>query len=209
MAKDTATIWPTVHAERAALIEDLRDLPAERWSTPSLCPGWSVHDVLAHLVDDARTTTLSFVGSFVRAGFDFDRFNDRGVARERAADPAQTLAAFESVSRRSTGAPAPLPTRLVEAIVHGEDIRRPLGIEHDYPPAAAVTAIRHQLATSTKMGGGRERAAGLRLTATDADLTVGDGEHVRGSAVALLLALSGRPVRPGELTGPGVQSLTG
>ena len=126
-------IWPVVHAERRALIRDLEDLPARQWATPSLCPGWDVHDVLAHLVDDARTTRLGFLRRLAAARFDFDRCNARGVARERRADPRDTLAAFRAVSGRTTSAPAAPATRLVEAFVHGEDIRRPLGLARAYP----------------------------------------------------------------------------
>lgn len=200
-------IWAVVHVERAALAEDLRRLPAERWATPSLCPGWDVHDVLAHLVDDARTTRLSFVRGLLAAGLDFDRLNARGVARERTADPGGTLEAFRAVSGRTTSAPAPPATRLVEAFVHGEDIRRPLGIRRDYPADHVAVALRHQLRTSVKYGGGRERAQGLRLATTDTDLAVGAGEEVRGTAIALLLAVSGRPLGPHELEGPGARSL--
>jgi len=39
--------WPTIHAERAALADDLAGLSAEQWATPSLCQGWTVHQVLA------------------------------------------------------------------------------------------------------------------------------------------------------------------
>ncbi|WP_342799992.1 maleylpyruvate isomerase family mycothiol-dependent enzyme [Nocardia sp. No.11] len=202
-------IWPVVHAERAALIADLTDLPAQRWSTPSLCAGWDVHDVVAHLTDDAKTTRLGFFVHFAAARFDFDRFNAAGIARERAGDPVLTLAAFRAASHRTTGAPAPKATRLIEAFVHGEDIRRPLGLHRDYPVAPIVTAVRHQLGTSVKVGGGKERAQGLRLTATDADLDVGAGPQVRGTALALLLALSGRPLEAGELDGPGAATLTG
>jgi len=200
-------IWHVVHAERAALVEDLRALPAERWSTPSLCPGWDVHDVLAHLVDDARTTRLGFIRGLLAAGLDFDRLNDRGVARERAQDPSRTLEAFRAVSGRTTSAPAPAATRLVEAFVHGEDIRRPLGIRRDYPAGGVAVALRHQLCTRVKYGGGKERATGMRLVATDTDLVVGAGADVRGTAIALLLAVSGRPVNPDELVGPGAQAL--
>ncbi|MCK6211609.1 maleylpyruvate isomerase family mycothiol-dependent enzyme [Georgenia sp. EYE_87] len=196
-------IWAVVHAERAALAEDLRRLPAERWATPSLCPGWDVHDVLAHLVDDARTTRLSFVRGLLAAGLDFDRLNARGVARERTADPGRTLEAFRAVSGRTTSAPAPPATRLVEAFVHGEDIRRPLGIRRAYPADHVAVALRHQLRTSVKYGGGRERAQGLRLAATDTDLVLGVGEEVRGTAIALLLAVSGRRVSSKEFTGQG------
>jgi len=202
-------IWPVVHAERTALVEDLQTMRGQQWSTPSLCPGWDVHDVLAHLVNDAKTTRLGFLRDFLAAGFNFDRLNARGVARERAEDPAHTVERFRKVCGRTTGAPAPPATRLVEAFVHGEDIRRPLGIGHDYPTAHVITALRHQLGTSARFGGGKERAHGLHLVATDSDFSTGVGEEVRGTALALLLAVSGRPVTAEELTGPGAARLSG
>ncbi|MEV0391054.1 maleylpyruvate isomerase family mycothiol-dependent enzyme [Nonomuraea sp. NPDC050643] len=201
-------IWTVVHAEREALIRDLEGLPAERWATPSLCAGWDVHDVVAHLADDAKTTRLRFVLRLGAARFDFDRCNNAGVARERAAEPRLTLKSFRAASRRTTSAPAPKATRLVEAFVHGEDVRRPLGLSRDYPVAHVAAALRHQLASSAALGGGKERAQGLRLIATDAGLDAGEGPAVRGTALALLLAVSGRPVGAAELTGPGVPALT-
>lgn len=54
-------VWSMVHAARAALIDDLTHLDEGQWETPSLCEGWTVHDVVAHLVDTARTTRLGFV----------------------------------------------------------------------------------------------------------------------------------------------------
>jgi len=78
-----ASVWSTVHAERRALIDDLAGLEDAQWETPSLCPGWSVHDVVVHLVATAKTTRISFMVGLVTARFDFDRDNARGVARER------------------------------------------------------------------------------------------------------------------------------
>ncbi|ONI91488.1 hypothetical protein ALI144C_00985 [Actinosynnema sp. ALI-1.44] len=201
-------IWTVVHAERDALIHDLENIPAERWATPSLCPGWDVHDVLAHLVDDAKTTYFGFVRQFAAARFDFDRYNNNAVARERTGDPQRTLDAFRAVSHRTTSAPVPKATRLVETFVHGEDIRRPLGIDRDYPVEHVVAALRFQLRTGVSTGGGKERAQGLRLVATDAGIDSGDGPEVRGTALALLLAVSGRPIDSGELAGPGVSQIT-
>lgn len=196
-----------VHLERQALVEDLQMREVVDWDTPSLCPGWSVHDVLAHLVDDAKTTTFGFVRRFAGAGFDFDRSNGQGVARERRTDPWATLEAFAAVSSRTTAAPASLATRLVEALVHGEDIRRPLGIGHSYPPAAAVSAMRYQLGTSIKMGGGKERAEGLRLIATDVDFAVGSGPEARGTVLDLLVAVCGRKLMNDRIQGPGAVQL--
>jgi uncharacterized protein (TIGR03083 family) len=201
-------IWPVVHAERTALIQDLQEVSAQQWATPSLCPGWDVHDVLAHLVDDARTTRLGFVRDLLAAGFDFDRLNARGVTRERAEDPRRTLENFRTVSGRTACAQSSPATRLVEAFVHGEDIRRPLGLCRDYPTAPVTVALRYQTDTSVRLGGGKERARGLRLVATDADLTIGTGEELRGTAIALLLAVSGRPLGREELSGPGANTLS-
>lgn len=196
-------LWPVVHAERLALLGDLEILAPEQWKTPSLCAGWDVHDVLAHLTDTAKTTRLGFIRRMFAAGFDFDKDNAAGVAAQRCEDPAETLAGFRQVLRRTSTPPAAPATRLVEAFVHGEDIRRPLGPHRDYPAIHVATALAYQLRTSVKMGGGRELAAGFKLVATDAAFEHGTGHEVRGPAIALLLAVSGRPVDANELTGPG------
>lgn len=204
MAKlDKAAVWPIVHTERRSLIEDLSDLSPEDWRTPSLCPGWNVHDVLAHLVDTAKTGRIDFVRRMIAARFDFDHDNAIGVGREKRADPRQTLHAMHSVAALTRTPPAPLATRLVEAFVHGEDIRRPLGIESAYPVRSVVAAIDYQAGVSVAMGGGKERAQGVHLVATDIDLAIGKGSEVRGQAIDLLLAISGRPLPGGRLDGRG------
>ena len=153
-------IWAVVHQERDALIQDLTALKTQQWTTPSLCPGWDIHAVLAHLVNDAKTTRIGFVSKLIAGGFNFDRVNASGIARERSTDPNQTLAYFQGVRSRTTSAPAPLATRLVEVFVHGEDIRRPLGIDHEYPVAEVATTLRYQAKTSVKLGGGQEGTPG-------------------------------------------------
>ena len=199
----SSVIWPAVHLERRILIRDLSSLTPSNWGTPSLCPGWDIHDVVAHIVDTARTTRLGFVRRMLAVRFDFDRDNAEGVVRERAASPRDTLAALEDVLTRTTTPPAPLATRLVEMFVHGEDIRLPLGISRTYPPALVAEALAYQVATSRNMGGGKERASAWRLVASDTEFEHGTGPEVRGEAISLLLAVSGRPVGPDELLGPG------
>lgn len=202
-------VWALVHAERAALIDDLAQLDDEQWRAPSLCEGWTVHDVVAHMVDTARTTRLSFLAGLVRAGFNFDRQNARGVERARGASPQETLERLRQVASRTSIPPAPLDTRLVEEVLHGEDIRRPLGIAHSYQQEAVVRALRLQARTSASFGGAKELVARVQLTATDTDLSLGDGPEVRGTALSLLMAVSGRRVALNELDGPGVATLTG
>lgn len=200
-------VWPMVHAERAALIEDLARLDEEQWGRPSLCDGWTVHDVVAHLVDTARTTRLGFVAGLARARFDFDRQNARGVRRERAASPGETLERLRRVAPRTSTPPAPLDSRLVEEVVHGEDIRRPLGLTRVYPREAVVRGLRLQLRTPASFGGARELTSRVRLSATDAEVSVGDGPEVRGPALSLLLAVSGRRTALDELGGAGLDAL--
>ncbi|CCH29590.1 maleylpyruvate isomerase family mycothiol-dependent enzyme [Actinosynnema sp. NPDC047251] len=200
-------IWSMVHVERAALIEDLAPLDDSAWETPSLCAGWTVHDVVAHLVDTARTTRLGFVVGLVAARFDFDRQNARGVTRERGATARETLARLRVVATRTSTPPAPLGSRLVEEVVHGEDIRRPLGLTRDYPTEAVVEALRYLTSTPASFGGAKELVARVRLTATDTDLSIGDGPEVAGTAPALLLGVYGRPTAPAALDGPGVAAL--
>ena len=188
-------IWPTIHAERQALADDLASLTADQWQTPSLCDAWTVHDVLAHLTSAAKMTPPKFLSRFAAAGFNFDKFAARQVAVEGSGGPASTLAAFRAAQSRTSAPPGPKDTWLGEAFVHGEDIRRPLGIESAYPPDAVVAALTYQAKAGTAMGGGRELVAGLRLIATDVDFEVGDGAELRGRAIDLLLTAAGRDVR--------------
>ncbi|MFD8405279.1 maleylpyruvate isomerase family mycothiol-dependent enzyme [Streptomyces anulatus] len=200
-------VWRMVHAERAALVDDLARLDAGQWDAPSLCAGWTVRDVAAHLVDTARTTRIGFVAGLVRARFDFDRQNARGVERERGASPQETLGRLRRVVSRTTTPPAPLDTRLVEEVVHGEDIRRAVGLVRSYPQEAVVRALRLQARTPVSFGGAKETVASVRLTATDADLSIGAGPEVTGPALSLLLAVSGRRAALDELDGPGLSVL--
>jgi uncharacterized protein (TIGR03083 family) len=124
-------VWPVVHAERARLVNDLSNVPSGAWTTPSLCAGWDVHDVLAHLVDTAKTSRAGFITRMVLARMNFDRDNEQGMRREKTDDPNRTLDAMRAALHLTLTPPAPFATRFVEAFVHGEDIRRPLGIPND------------------------------------------------------------------------------
>jgi uncharacterized protein (TIGR03083 family) len=200
------SIWPTVHAERQALADDLAGLTPDQWQAPSLSEGWTVHDVLAHLLVLARMTPFQFVTRFAGSGFNFSRYAQRGIVRERRPDPAQTLAAFQQLQRRTTAPPGPPETWIGEHIVHGEDIRRPLGLVRTYPMDAVLRTLDFYQGSQPIIGG-RDRVAGLTLRATDADHTVGSGPEVIGPALDLVLAVTGRPAGWSRLTGPGLEIL--
>jgi len=199
-------IWPVVHAERRALAADLADLTPEQWATPSLCTGWSVHDVLAHLVATAKETPPRFLVGMLTSGFRLSRMTEKRIAEERAGGPAATLAAFRAVETATSAPPGPKLSWLGEALVHAEDIRRPLGIAHEYP-VASVTAVTDFYASSNVLIGGKNRVAGVTLQATDTDWSHGSGPVVSGPARALMLATTGRKAALDELSGPGLETL--
>lgn len=207
MRASAATVWQVVHSERRQLAADLSGLPDEQWNLASLCPGWDIHDVLAHMVDTALTSLLSFARDLVMARMDFDRANENGIAREKRQDPMDTLSAFREVVDCTRTPPANVATRLVEAIVHGEDIRRPLGTSGSYPRHAIVQALAYQLRTPVSFGGGRERAAGLLLIDRSTGATWGKGDDVEADPLDLLLAVSGRRVAQERLDGSGASRL--
>ncbi len=202
-SRPSAAVWPVVHNERQALIRDLESLTAEQWAQPSLCPGWDIHDVVAHLVDSAKTTRLGFLRRMVAAKFDFDRATANGITRERTVTPEATLTEFRRIRDEMKTTPAALATRLVEVIVHGEDIRRPLGLMGSYSSESIDVALHYQLKTGASIGGGKERASGFRLQASDSSLEHGSGSEVRGTSLALLMAVSGRPVDKEDFWGEG------
>jgi uncharacterized protein (TIGR03083 family) len=200
------SIWPTIHAEREALAQDVANLTDDQWATQSLCADWDVHDVLAHQLSAAKMTPPRFLVRFASAGFNFDRFAAAQVRVEGAGGPAATLAAFVAAEPRETAPPGPKDTWLGEAFVHGEDIRRPLGIKRDYPLAEVARAIEFYSRSDTIIGG-KTRVAGVTLKATDIDFSVGTGPVAQGPAISLLLAASGRQVALDDLSGPGVDAL--
>jgi uncharacterized protein (TIGR03083 family) len=202
----TDSIWPTIHAERRALADDLANLTDEQWATQSLCGEWNVHQVLAHQLTAARMTPPKFFLKLAAARFNFNRYAAKQVAIHRAGGPAATLAAFRAATLRKTAPPGPKETWLGEVFVHGEDIRRPLGITRAYPLPEVARAIA-LYARSNVIIGGKSRVAGLTLRATDTDFSVGTGPLVEGPAISLLLAASGRAVALDELSGPGLATL--
>jgi uncharacterized protein (TIGR03083 family) len=202
------SIWPTIHAERKALLDDVSGLTDADWSTPSLCKEWTVADVFAHLLSAAKMTPLRFATRFAGARFDFNRFTAAQVAIEGAGGPAATMAAFRTAEPRETAPPGPKATWLGEAFVHGEDIRRPLGIHREYPLDEVTRALAFYAGSNTVIGG-KNRVAGVTMQPSDIDFSLGTGPTVRGPAIALLLAATGRKSALDELSGAGVSTLAG
>lgn len=203
MAND---LWPTIDGERKALAADLQGLTEEQWSARTLCTEWTVRDLLAHMTATAKISPASFFPKLAGSGFSLTRLQAKDIARERGDSPAATLAGFEGIVSSRKRPPGPPDTMLSEVIIHSEDIRRPLGIRHDYP-TAAVVRVASFYKGSNLIVGAKRRIAGLRLVATDADWSNGDGPEVSGPVLSLVLAMTGRKPALDDLAGDGVAQL--
>ena len=201
-----ADIWPTIHAEREALLDDVANLTPEQWAAPTLCGEWNVHQVFGHLVSLARMTPPKFLFQLASSGFSFDKYAAKGVAAETAGGPATSVTALKAARNQTNAPPGPKETWLGEHFVHGEDIRRALGIKRDYPLDAVGRALTFY-SGSEPIIHGKSRVKGLTLKATDTNLTIGSGPLVEGPVMSLLIATSGRKAVLDELSGPGVETL--
>lgn len=202
------TAWDEIFAERAALADDLADLPGDQWATPSLCAGLTVRDVLAHITAGASDNPVVWFVGVLRNRFDFDANVAQRLAKRLGGAPSDTLQQFRAVRTSKTKAPIPVVAMLGEAVVHGEDIRRPLGIRREYP-VDVVVRLAEFYSGSDLMVPSASRARGLRLRATDSDFVVGEGPEVSGPTLALVMALAGRDVYLTELDGAGLPEFSG
>lgn len=118
------------------------------------------------------------------------------------------VAGLRAVVDSTTCPPGPRTSWLGEAIVHGEDVRRPLGIKHGHPVEHVVQVAEFHR-RSTALIGSRNRIKDLELRATDTDWSTGSGQLVEVRAIDLLLAMTGRGLACQRLSGSGVGTLRG
>ena len=200
------TLWSLAHVERAALAQDLAGLDDAQWAQASLCGRWTVEEVVAHLTAAATVGRWRWIASVVGARFDFDLHNERRLAEQRGATPAETLARFRRVVASTTGASGHTAAWLGEVVVHAQDVRRPLGLPRT-PSLVAVTAVARFFAGRDFTVTSRSAISGLHLEATDGPFSTGEGPVVSGTTLALTMAMAGRGVYCDDLTGPGVPVL--
>jgi uncharacterized protein (TIGR03083 family) len=204
MDLDEIMVW--TRAERLELADFLDDLDEHEWVSDSLCRGWTVHDVLAHVT--VRDTFRATIVGVLRAGGNWNGMTER-MARDWAArfTPAELIAQLREnagSARRAPGA-GPLDP-LVDTMIHGQDIARPLGRWRAMPTEPAVVALEHVL--RSPFYGARKRLRGMRVVATDADWSAGAGtEEIHGSLSDLLLVATGRSAGLAGLTGSGAERI--
>jgi uncharacterized protein (TIGR03083 family) len=193
--------WATIAAERRALADQLDTLDAEQWATPSLCGEWTVRDVAAHLVVPNKIKLARFLVTFASARFNFERANVIMTPQEIVADIRRY--AEGRFAPPGMGSLAPL----TDILVHGQDIRIPLGLTTDQPVEPWAATLDFVVSKKAQRGFVGRPLPRLRFIATDLDWSHGEGEDVTGPAIAVALALLGRPALVDQLTGPGAPTL--
>ncbi|GAA0743429.1 maleylpyruvate isomerase family mycothiol-dependent enzyme [Dactylosporangium roseum] len=205
----TDRLWSVVTAHRIAVADLLDGLSAEQWEQPSLCTGWTVRDVAAHLtlqqlgLRDALGTMRHWRGTMDRT--------IAHAARSRAAawstgQIAGNIRATADVHKPTLGVTA-LET-LTDILVHSQDIALPLGLRLDLPTDAAAASATRTLTMRWPVPPASVRIVRrFGLTATDVDWSAGIGPQVSGPMSALLLILCGRTVVLPQLSGDGVADL--
>lgn len=206
--------WATIALERRALADLVATLTPQQWATPSLCPAWTVHGVVAHLVSVHEADRRQLAGAVVRG-----RALPPRVVRALAAGlDGWSGADLADGLRRHAGSrfhPPGLGARsaLTDVMVHRVDVAVPLGLPVDRPAAHWTPVLDFLLSGLPMLGsirGGRPR---LRYRATDVDWhggrsgRGGPGTEVSGTAAALATTIAGRPALVHELDGPGVAAL--
>ncbi len=200
-------VFEEIADERRALAEQLADLTPQQQTTRSLCRAWSVHDVLAHLVMPLEVSTPRFVLAVLAAGGRFDRANER-VTWRLAQRPFTELVQVldRKAGSRFTPPGAGPQAPLVDVLVHGLDIRWPLGLHRDVPAPRLQEALTFLVSAPARLVP-EGALTGLRLEADDIDFAHGSGPVVRGTAQVLLLAMTGRGAVLDSLTGEGAPVL--
>lgn len=200
-------MFAVVADERRSIATFIEGLDADELATASLCTGWDVKTVAAHLVSDFADGFWGFVLSGVRHG-SIDRGID-ALARRRAEASATEIA--DTLRRRADHKLSPPVTGplsgLTDVLVHGADMRIPLGLAH-CPDPQHVARVLDFLTGRTQFGFfPQRRLRGISLHDHDTGRSWGDGESIRGPGAALMLAICGRTVAFDRLTGPGVAVL--
>ncbi|OCB58421.1 hypothetical protein A5722_06995 [Mycobacterium vulneris] len=190
---ETEDIWRAVDTERHSLLQLLQELSAAQWRHASLCARWQVRDVVAHVVLSGHATTGRVLVNLLRARGSIDRMVCDTAIRHAAATSDHELICEmrATIGARTTAVGTTPADRLVDLLVHGQDIAVPLGHHHEMPAAAAQLAIeriwnpRFPFRAATRL-------AGYRLHAVDVEWAAGDGPIIEGPVSALLLLATGR-----------------
>lgn len=199
-------LQPLIMAEFVALAETLGSISEAQWDTPSLCEGWRVREVIAHVTMAARYSDEEFVAKLAEIDFDFTRLSNQIARRDAELATSELVANLHSdLMHHWTPPGGGQHGALNHILVHGLDATVPLGL----PRRAPQDSLRVILDDLTQ--GGVHDAFGVdidrrSLQATDLDWSFGAGPTLRGAGQDLVLAICGRALPVGKLEGDPLQS---
>jgi uncharacterized protein (TIGR03083 family) len=196
-----------IHAGRAATADTIEDLTPAQWSSNSLCEGWTVGRLAAHILAGAEQTGGHFARGMLTTGFRFNALMERDIDDRAELSPTQIAGRLRQRTTTTNHPPAPVAAMLGEIVVHGEDLRRPLGLPSWSAGDDAYNACLEMYVKATFPVGGKKRIEGLRLVTTDTGWTHGSGPEVKGPAMSLILAMTGRAAAADDLTGDGAPTM--
>ncbi|WP_042367936.1 maleylpyruvate isomerase family mycothiol-dependent enzyme [Streptacidiphilus neutrinimicus] len=186
------------YAERERLAALLAELTPAQWDAPSLCAGWRVREVVAHLTFPFRTKPLRFVAGLAAARFNFSRYADTAARRDASRMSADELLRSLRDNVRHPWQPpgGGQVGALSHDVIHGLDITEPLGLPAA-PPERVATVLANADANPRALAYFGVDLTGLTLRATDADIAFGTGDDVLAlPAKDLLLTITGRRPLP-------------
>jgi len=190
-----------IAAERRDLAAELSALPAEAWDAPTLCAGWRVRDLVAHVTMPFRYSTGRFVFEMLRSGGRFHAMANRCARRDAAAPPAELLAALGDNATHPWKPPGGgYVGALTHDVIHGLDALVPLGIDRRVPHDRLRVVLDSITAPAALKHFGTD-LSGAELRANDMEWSFGSGQPVSGAAQDLALVLCGRKLPSGHLTG--------
>jgi uncharacterized protein (TIGR03083 family) len=187
---NTDEIWRTIDEQRTSLAGLLETLSPQQWNSASLCEGWTVRDVAAH-VTHSQMGPGRLVVEACKSRFRFDPMIKRLALADNRSQ-AEIVAALRGMvgSRKHIIGTKPLDP-LTDALVHGQDIAVPLGIDRPMPEAAAAAAANHMWHMRFPVQPAKQ-FTGIRLIATDADFAAGEGYQIKAPIRDILMVLTGR-----------------
>ncbi|MET9957348.1 maleylpyruvate isomerase family mycothiol-dependent enzyme [Streptomyces sp. NPDC006339] len=196
-----ADVKAAIAAERRELAAVLDGLSPEQWNAPSLCAGWRVREVAAHMTTGFRYSLARTVRELIRARGSLHRMTDHCARADAAAHSTRELAAFLGDHAEHPWKP---PVGGIEAalghdVVHGLDITVALGLGRRVPEDRVRILLNTVDARTLKFFGAD--VDGVELRATDLDWSFGTGTPLSGAAQDLLLLAFGRRLPPGHLHG--------
>ncbi len=200
--------WALIAAERRALADLLDGLTDEQLAAPSLCEGWTVKDVAAHVMMGPTGTMREFASAMVRGGGRFGAANRIMVERRRSLSRAEVTALLrDHAESRFTPPTLDWHAPLSDLLIHREDIAGALGLPHDRPADPWAHVLDFLVGPKARRGFVRGALPDLTYAGTDLEWSHGSGPVVSGPAAALALAICGRTVRLDDLAGPGADRL--